>query len=156
MTNNLEELERHPMPATALPWAICEEAPNDSWYEGRTLLGVPGGVRIGDLTPARHPDDRAADAAYIVHACNNYPATAREVEGLRSEVVALQKALHLYVRLLGPVRMSLAYLELGENPASDDSILFSFSGGGGSDWTTVGDFRKADKAARAALEGKGG
>lgn len=79
-----------PQPGTLLPWAICDNPPNDSWYNGRTLYGVPEGVRIGDLSKLRRADDMALDAAYIVHACNNYPKAQALADALRECALELR------------------------------------------------------------------
>ena len=61
-------------------------------------------------------------------------ALGQEIQALREQVVKFK-------RLLNPVYMSLAYQALGGNEIADDTYIFTFMGGGGSDMTTVGDFR---------------
>lgn len=45
-------------------------------------------------------------------------------------------------RLLNPVYMSLAYQALGGHDIPDENVIFSFMGGGGSDYTHVREFRE--------------
>lgn len=63
-------------------------------------------------------------------------------------------AISAYHRLLFPISMSLAEREMIDEPLSDDAVLFSFMGSGASDHTTVGEFRKADALASAALKSR--
>ena len=72
-----------PQPGTPLPWAMCETAPNDQWREGITFYGVPQGIRIGDLSRLRLPEDRAKDGAYLIHAANNFPKAQALADALR-------------------------------------------------------------------------
>lgn len=84
------------------------------------------------------------------------PAAPDHIEEPRAmvpatDVAALVEAVSAYRRLLLPIYMSLAEREMVDEPLSDDAVLFSFMGSGASDHSTVGDFRKADELALAAL-----
>lgn len=68
-----------------------------------------------------------------------------ELEELRDHVKGFR-------RLLNPVFMSLAYQFLGDNPVPDEAIIFSFMGGGGSDYTHVREFRRLMGDERQAME----
>lgn len=59
-----------------------------------------------------------------------------------TEVEELKATISKFRRLLNPVFMELAYNAMGGNEISDETRLFNFMGGGGSDFTTVGDFRE--------------
>lgn len=58
------------MKHTELPWAICNESPNEYWYEGTTIYDVNGQRRVAD-TPAQLLDAEA-NAAFIIKAVNNH------------------------------------------------------------------------------------
>lgn len=59
-----------------------------------------------------------------------------------TEVDELKATVSKFRRLLNPVFMELAYNSMAGNEIGDDTVLFSFMGGGGSDCTTVGHFRE--------------
>ena len=71
-------------------------------------------------------------------------ALIEDLEGLKAFPVAeeAQRALRAFQRLLNPVFMMLSQAALADDPIADDHWLFTFSGSGSSDMTSVGDFRK--------------
>ena len=73
------------------------------------------------------------------------------VDSLRSSNEAMREALAGSHRLFLPIFMHLAEADLAGEPIKDEAVLFSFMGSGASDHVTVGEFRKALDAARAAL-----
>ena len=63
----------------------------------------------------------------------------------------MRKALEDAHRIFMPTIMSLAEIELVDEPVKDDAVLFSFMGSGASDFVTVGEFRKALNSISAAI-----
>lgn len=68
--------------------------------------------------------------------------TASLADMVPAELRDARETVQKFKRLLNPVYMSLAYQALGGNEIRDDQYIFTFMGGGGSDMTTVGDFRE--------------
>jgi hypothetical protein len=57
-----------------------------------------------------------------------------------------EKIIGLASRVTNSTYMELLYAEMGGHEITDDEILYSFMGGGGSDMVTVGEFREFNKA----------
>ncbi len=72
---------------TPTPWEVCEKAPNDAWFEGRTIWCPEEGKRVADTCPLDVRDK--ANAAFIVRAVNSfYPmldAIKEAYENLKGE-----------------------------------------------------------------------
>lgn len=76
---------------------------------------------------------------------------AGELARLRADLAKAVEAIHKLRRVLTPTAMELAYAELAENSPPSGAVLFSFMGGGCSDFVTVAEFQEADEIARAIL-----
>lgn len=91
----------NPKPGTALPWHTNPKDAEESFFCDVNILRHDGlavavAVHNGDI----EPDAVAANAAYIVHACNTLP----QVEAERDELAkALGEARRIFVGIALPV-----------------------------------------------------
>lgn len=56
------------------PWAVCDEAPNDAWYVGRTVYSPEQGRRVGDSGFFDHDELALANATLMAAAPEMYDA----------------------------------------------------------------------------------
>lgn len=116
-----------------IPWHY--RAPRDC----RTIWEAAGGVDL-PFEGVKHNalDDAKHQARCVIEAYRKLREPAETVTKFR--------------RLLNPVWMQLLYNAMGEQPARDEQFIFTFMGAGGSDMTTVADFREVMGDERKAIE----
>lgn len=147
--------------------ALLDKVEKRGYIDAQTDIGmqVLGLLLVGMEVPTDRPHTLRGYGVNFCVVGQKFPWERTHVQSIadlhRANNEALERArtaekkLSEFFRLLTPVRMALNYQALAGNSIDDSEALFSFMGGGASDFTTVGEFRKLFGDERALAEPTG-